>query len=106
MSKPTELPIWDETEVNVNPPGTTREQEGWLAPGGVPEKPAFEHFNYWQNLVYKWIKEINNVGILGYANDVDYIANVSYAIGSDGILYQCKINNGPGSSISGTGGTA
>lgn len=54
-AKPADLPEWDTTEVNVVEPSQANKDEGWLAPGGIPEKPSFEYFNYWQNLVYKWI---------------------------------------------------
>lgn len=56
MAIPTGLPQWDETEVNAVEPDTDHKQEGWLAPGGIPEKPPFETFNYWMNNAYKWIK--------------------------------------------------
>lgn len=99
MAKPTVLPLWDETEVNSTDPGSTREQQGWLIPGGVPEKPAAEHFNFWQNLVWKWINEINIKGLLGYDALTDYIAGESFIVASDGFIYKCLINNGPGSSV-------
>lgn len=99
MAKPTDLPEWDTTQVNAIEPTTERKEQGWLAPAGVPEKPPFQTFNYWQNEVYRWLKAINDQGILEYDNLTDYTANLSYAVGSDGILYVCKINNGPSSSV-------
>ena len=38
MAIPATLPKWDDTEVNSVAPDTTHEDEGWLAPGGIPEK--------------------------------------------------------------------
>lgn len=99
MAKPTVLPEWDETEVNSVEPDATHKAEGWLAPAGVPEKPPYQSFNFWQNSVWKWLNEINIKGILGYDALTDYIADLSYVVGSDGNLYQCGINNGPSSSI-------
>lgn len=99
MAKPNKLPEWDTTEVNAIEPDQTHKDEGWIAPGGVPEKPPYQTFNYWQNEVYKWLKEINTKGVLGYTDDVDYVANESYSVGSDGFLYRCEINNGPSSSV-------
>ena len=99
MSKPIILPIWDETEVNSTVPDNDHQQEGWLAPAGVPEKPPFQTFNHWQNNVYKWINEINIKGLLGYDALTDYVASLSYTVGSDGILYQCIIANGPATSV-------
>lgn len=55
MAIPATLPKWDDTEVNAVAPDTTHENEGWLAPGGIPEKPPFETFNHWMNNVYKWV---------------------------------------------------
>lgn len=98
MAKPTIIPEWDTTEANSIEPDQDHKDQGWLAPGGVPEKPPFQTFNHWQNNTYKWINEINIKGVLGYDNTTDYIADLSYAVGSDGILYHCFINNGPGSS--------
>lgn len=55
MDKPTDLPVWDENETNAIEPAQSRQDDGWLAPAGVPEKPPFQYFNWWQNNVYKWI---------------------------------------------------
>ena len=99
MAKPTVLPEWDQTEVNSVEPDATHKAEGWLAPAGVPEKPPYQSFNFWQNSVWKWLEEINIKGLLGYDALTDYLANLSYAIGSDGNFYQCKINNGPSSAV-------
>jgi len=99
MAKPIILPFWDTTEVNSTVPDATHQQQGWIAPGGIPEKPPFQTFNHWQNNVYKWINEINIKGVLGYDALTDYLADDSYAAGSDGEIYHCLINNGPSSSI-------
>lgn len=99
MAKPTVLPEWDETEVNSVEPDATHKAQGWLAPAGVPEKPPYQSFNFWQNSVWKWLNEINIKGVLGYDALTDYLADLSYVVGSDGNLYQCGINNGPSSSV-------
>jgi hypothetical protein len=95
MAKPLKLPEWDTTQVNSIEPDQPHKDEGWLAPGGVPEKPPFQTFNYWQNEVYRWINEINITGILIYDAFTNYIADASYVVGSDGNLYICWVNNGP-----------
>lgn len=56
MTEPTDLPEWDTDEVNSVPTEIDRKTNGWLAPGSIPEKPPFQISNFWQNLVYKWIK--------------------------------------------------
>lgn len=87
MTKPVALPEWDKTELNTIDPGITRKDSGWQAPGGIPEKPPFQVFNHWQNNVYKWIKHVNDVGVLGWDNSTIYDVN-SYVVGSDGNLYK------------------
>ncbi|MCK5603160.1 hypothetical protein KAR91_14860 [Candidatus Pacearchaeota archaeon] len=86
MTKPTVLPIWDTDETNSTEPSAARKLDGWLAPGGVPEKPPFENFNFWQNNVYKWMKEINERGILEWDSSTTYDIP-SYVVGSDGTTY-------------------
>lgn len=98
MTKPTTLPIWDTDETNSIEPDSAHKIDGWLSPGGLPEKPPFQTFNFWQNAVWKWLNEINIKGILGYDALTDYIADLSYVVGNDGNRYHCKINNGPSSS--------
>lgn len=87
MAKPSKLPDWDTTEVNSTEPDTTHKEQGWLAPGGIPEKPPFQTFNYWMNLAWKWIKEFNKQGIVGWDGttvyDIDDITK-----GSDSLLYR------------------
>jgi hypothetical protein len=99
MPKPTTgLPQWDSFELNTTEPDTQRKEQGWLAPGGVPEKPSFLFFNYWMNDVYKWVKAINDLGILNYDAATDYVVG-AIAQGSDGKVYQALVDNGPGSAI-------
>ncbi|MEA3485170.1 MAG: glycosyl hydrolase family 28-related protein [Candidatus Aerophobetes bacterium] len=61
MAIPTNLPEWDKNEVNIVEVDQQHKDKGWLAPAGVPEKPPFQSFNWWQNLVYKWILRFKNV---------------------------------------------
>ena len=99
MEKPNSLPEWDTTEVNSVAPDQDHREKGWLAPGGIPEKVPYQTVNHWQNLVYKWVNAINQSGVLVYNDLTNYVANESWVQGSDGELYQCKINNGPASSV-------
>ena len=61
MAIPNKLPEWDKTEFNIVEVDDEHKEKGWLAPGGIPEKPPFQSFNWWQNLVYKWILRFKNV---------------------------------------------
>lgn len=91
MAKPSKLPAWDTTEVNSVEPDSTHQDEGWLAPGGVPEKPPFQTFNHWMNAAWKWLKEFNKQGIVEWdavtVYDTDDISK-----GSDGDLYKSLTN--------------
>lgn len=97
MAKPTVLPIWDTDETNSIEPDASHKLDGWLAPGGVPEKPPFQSFNFWQNAVYKWLKEINQQGILQYDALTDYPIG-ALVIGS-AETYIAAAANGPSSSV-------
>ena len=61
MSIPTTLPEWDKNQLNIVEADNDHKDEGWLAPAGVPEKPPFQTFNWWQNLAYQWILRFKNV---------------------------------------------
>jgi len=98
MAKP-DLPEFNSNDTDSIVPDSTHKSDGWQAPGGVPEKPPYQTFNWLQNRYYEWLQKINIQGILEYDNATDYIAIFSYAIGSDGNLYHCLINNGPASSV-------
>lgn len=53
---PTSLPIWA-TTAGVNDliePLTAKKESGWAKVGGIPEKPPYQTFNWWQNLSYQW----------------------------------------------------
>lgn len=63
MAPPSIYPEWNKTEVNNVEADTQHKDEGWIAPGGVPEKPPFQTFNWWQNLVYKWIKYLTETRV-------------------------------------------
>lgn len=98
MTKPSALPEWNETQVNLTIPDATHKAQGWLKPAGVPEKPPLETFNYWMNNVYRWLKAINDLGVLDYDNATDYVLG-SFAVGSNAILYKCRLANGPSTSV-------
>lgn len=69
MTQPADFPEWDINETNTTQPDSTRRNDGWVVTGGTPEKPPFQFDNYQQNLVYKWIVYLNDIGNLsGYKN--------------------------------------
>lgn len=50
MTKPTELPQWDESAANLVKPSAEL-TAGWT----FGEEPPSSYFNWWQNNVYKWL---------------------------------------------------
>lgn len=69
MAKPTKEPEWAVLDVNdpvtLAPnklePSTTKKNNGWAH----LEKPPYNWFNYWQNLVYQWVKYIDDEALEG-----------------------------------------
>lgn len=52
MPIPSEgLPQWNENETNIIDPPPTYKTDGW----GLTEKPPSQYFNWFMNLVYKWV---------------------------------------------------
>ena len=96
MTKPASLPEWDTNELNSVEPDQDHKDEGWLAPGGIPEKPPFQTFNHWQNNVYKWLEYIDTelfpAGTsmvfnqasppVGWTKKADWAANASLIVGN------------------------
>ncbi len=50
-TKPTQLPTWATSGTNISEPATGRKTAGWLS--GMAAAAGF--FNWWQNLVYRWV---------------------------------------------------
>ncbi|MCP3685798.1 MAG: tail fiber domain-containing protein [bacterium] len=59
MTEPAALPLWDTNETNTSAPGGSRQTDGWIYVGLVPEKAPAEVWNYWMNNVYKWINHLD-----------------------------------------------
>mgnify|MGYP000459740610 CR=1 FL=1 len=86
MAIPGTEPEWDKNEVNSVAPDTDHEDEGWLAPGGIPEKPPFETFNHWMNNVYKWVTYFTNEARRLWQNQAvthNMTADSSYTLTAD-----------------------
>lgn len=77
MAIPAKLPEWDTTEVNIVEVDQQHKDEGWVAPGGVPEKPPFQSFNWWQNLVYQWTKYFDE--------SISYVTPEQFGAVGDGV---------------------
>lgn len=87
MAKPAKTPEWDSGELNTVEPTASHKASGWLLPGGVPEKPTLQEYNYWMNNVYKWINEVNQVGVLSWDAITTYGIG-AYVVGSNFRLFR------------------
>jgi len=88
MTKPSSLPEWDTTQVNITTPDAQHKAEGWLAPAGTPEKPSFEYFNQWMNHIYRWIKAWNDDGLPNWDNTTGYAVGAICTSPTDGQIYR------------------
>lgn len=53
IQKPTEKPEWaSNNPTGIVSPSASKKESGWTGP---PEKPPYQFFNWFQNLVFKWI---------------------------------------------------
>jgi hypothetical protein len=57
MAAPSKLPEWATvpTPGDLVEPAQPQKDLGWHLVSGVPQKPAYQHFNWWQNLVHQWV---------------------------------------------------
>ncbi len=60
MAKPTTLIPWDDNLTNIVIPDTNHQDDGWLAPGGVPEKPPYQYFNHQMNQTTRWLEALSD----------------------------------------------
>ncbi len=80
--------IWAATGVKTPTPDASKISSGWVA-----EIPPSEYFNYIENKQDAFIAHVNQKGGVVWDSTTEYLANVSYAMGSNGILYKCLVNN-------------
>lgn len=52
MPRPVKLPEWATDGLNITEPTSGKKAEGWLS----GEKPAAQYFNWWKELVFRWIE--------------------------------------------------
>lgn len=56
-TKPADLPVWatDPNPGKLSSPSEAKQELGW-----IDEKPPLQWFNWWMNLVYSWVKYLDN----------------------------------------------
>jgi len=60
--RPDKLPVWATgTDAEKTEPTTNKREKGWIL-----EKPAYQFFNWWMNLVYNWIKFFKQKQVVHY----------------------------------------
>lgn len=87
--KPTIFPEWDNNGTNMAEPDVTRKADGWLVPGGVPEKPPVEYDNFMKRNSSDWINAINESGILLHDLVTTY-PDKALVMGSNGVIYRSQ----------------
>lgn len=57
MTVPSSLPVWATTAAaaDKSAPDVAKQQSGFAKVAGVPEKPPYQDFNWYMNLVYQWV---------------------------------------------------
>lgn len=60
-SRPSSFPEWATAPSggDVVEPSEAKKESGWRKVASVAEKPPYEHFNWWQNLVNQWCEFAN-----------------------------------------------
>jgi hypothetical protein len=82
INKPSISVAWAETGSKVEPTDT-KKNTGW-----VVEKPPYEWWNFIEHRQDKMLQHINQHGIAVWDAATEYIANKSYALGSNGDIYR------------------
>lgn len=87
FNKPTLDRVWGITGTLVAP-DSAKIEAGWNI-----EAPPYEYFNWLDNRQDSFMFYINQHGIPEWDSVTEYIANKSYVVGSNGVLYQAKTTN-------------
>lgn len=63
--KPNNLPVWASADdAEKVEPSSAKKKRGWERyTDGRREKPFFQYFNWWQNLVFRWINYFNDEAV-------------------------------------------
>lgn len=70
MARPTEFPVFNTNESNLEAIGASRESDGWIITGGtLPEKPPVGVMNKLFTLIYKWLVYLDGV-VTGVATNL------------------------------------
>jgi hypothetical protein len=102
MAKPTDIPEWASSPQDANDivvPSAGRKQTGWHRNAGVPEKPPYQFFNWFMNLVYQWISWFDsNINQGVKTTDSPTFANVTItetSLNMAGSLIEAQLPNYP-----------
>lgn len=86
FTKPSNLEkIWANTGAKTPTPSDTEISTGWTAI--IPPKEVFNYLDYKQDAM---LAHINQKGVPQWDASSSYLANVSYTMGSNGIIYRAK----------------
>lgn len=78
QTKPDVNTIWANAGDTGTPPTTFEIGEGWVA-----EKPPFQKMNWFQNLINKFVKHVNEYGVPAWDANTNYANNaITYHLGN------------------------
>jgi hypothetical protein len=87
FNKPDVNKVWAETG-SKSAPTDAKISQGWIA-----EIPTFQQENFVQNRQDQFIAHINQHGLPQWDSLTEYRTNKSYVLGSDGLIYKCKLTH-------------
>lgn len=88
ISKPNDLSVIWASSGDVVKPSNTKINGGWTV-----EVPPHQWFNWLDNRQDQAIGHINQYGIAQWDSGTEYQAGMSHVLGSNGIVYKCKVTN-------------
>jgi hypothetical protein len=85
MTRPIKLPQWADAPsvpTDIVEPSDIKKGLGWTTAGTIPEKPPYQYFNYWQNLVFNWVSYFDAlISEQGFITSNDSVVSITIPTG-------------------------
>lgn len=98
INRPIITNSWAEDGQRIEP-SETKIAEGW-----IEEIPPHQYQNYWQYNTDQSLRYFLQSPIPEWNESTDYYPNISYALGSDGVIYQAILESGVNNPINPSNG--